>query len=37
MPTLRKLTVVGCRLGEREKGLVKALRGLTSLEELDLR
>ena len=34
---LRKLTVVGCRLGGREKGIVKSLKGLSSLEELDLR
>jgi len=31
------LTIVGCRLGGREKGIVKCLKGLTSLEELDLR
>jgi len=37
MVNLRKLTVVGCRLGGREKGIVKCLRGLSSLEELDLR
>lgn len=34
---LRKLTVVGCRLGGKEKGLVQSLRGLQGLEELDLR
>lgn len=34
---LRKLTVVGCRLGGKEKGLVRALKGLSGLEELDLR
>jgi hypothetical protein len=37
MVNLRKLTVVGCRLGGREKGIVKCLKGLSSLEELDLR
>jgi Leucine-rich repeat (LRR) protein len=37
MENLRKLTVVGCRLGGREKGVVKCLKGLSSLEELDLR
>lgn len=37
MVNLRKLTVVGCRLGGREKGMVKCLKGLSSLEELDLR
>jgi hypothetical protein len=37
MVNLRKLTVVGCRLGGREKGIVKSLKGLISLEELDLR
>lgn len=37
MVNLRKLTVVGCRLGGREKGIVKCLKGLVRLEELDLR
>jgi len=37
MFNLRKLTVVGCRLGGKEKGIVKSLKGLSSLEELDLR
>lgn len=37
MRGLRKLTVVGCRLGGKEKGIVKSLKGLTGLEELDLR
>ena len=34
---LRKVSAVGCRLGGSAKGAVKALRGLSELEHVDLR